>query len=49
MCPFFGAKKLPNDPSLKLDSSEILVVDEYKFLGIISEKKIYSPLEIPKN
>ena len=43
--------KLHNDPSLKLDISEIPVVNEYKFLGIIFEKKtnIYSPFEIPKN
>ena len=39
-----------NDTSLKLDGSKIPVVDEYKFLGIIFDKKtnIYSPLEKSK-
>ena len=32
--------KLRNDPSLKLDSSEIPVIDEYKFLRIIFDKKL---------
>ena len=36
----FVAKKIHNDPSLKLDGSEIPVVDEYKFLGIIFDKKL---------
>ena len=31
--------KLHDNPSLKLDSSEVPVVDEYKFLGIIFDKK----------
>ena len=33
-------KKLHNDPSLKLDGVEIPVVYEYKFLGIIFDKKL---------
>ena len=37
---FCHKKKLDNDPSLKLDSSEIPVVDEHKFLGIIFDKKL---------
>ena len=36
----FVKKKLHNDPSLKLDGVEIPVVDEYKFLGIIFNKKL---------
>ena len=39
MCPFCQ-KKLYNDPSLKLDGVEIQVVDEYKFLRIIFDKKL---------
>ena len=47
---FCHKNKLHNDPSIKLDGSEIPVVDEYKFLGIISEKKItfISHLKYPK-
>ena len=41
-------RKLHNDPSLKLEKTEIPFVDEYKFLGLIFDKKthLYSPLEI---
>ena len=47
----FVTKKLHNDSWLKLNCSEIPAVDEYKFLGIIFQKKtkINSLLEIPKN
>ena len=31
-----------NDPLLKLDSSEIPIVEEHKFLGIIFDKKLTS-------
>ena len=40
MCPFLSKKKLHNDPSLKLDSVEIPVGDEYEFPGIIFDKKL---------
>ena len=40
MCPFLSKKKLHNDPSLKLSGIEIPVVDEYRFLGIIFDKKL---------
>ena len=47
---FVTRKKLHNEPSLKPDGSEILVVDEYKFFRIIDKKtNIHSPLGIPKN
>ena len=47
----FVTKKIHDDPSLKFDGSKIPVVDEYKFLGMIFDKKtsIYSPLEISKS
>ena len=32
-----------NDPVLKIDESEIPVVNEYKFLGIIFDKKTFMP------
>ena len=40
--PFLSQKKkqLHNDPSLKFDGSEIPLVDKYKFLGIIFDKKL---------
>ena len=49
MCLFLSEKKL-NDPSLKLDGLVIPLVDEYKFLWIISDKttNIHFPLKIPK-
>ena len=37
------------DPSLKLEKIEIPVIEEYKFLGLIFDKKkphLYSPFEI---
>ena len=35
---------MPNDPVLKIDDSEIPVVNEYKFLGVIFDKKnFHSP------
>ena len=39
-CPFLPQKKVNNDPVLKLDNSETPVVDEYKFLGMIIDKKL---------
>ena len=42
MYPFLSKKERCNEPSLKLDHSEILVVDEYKFLGIIFDQKLTS-------
>ena len=43
MCQFLSPppkKKLHNDPCVKLDGVEIPVVDEYKFLRIIFDKKL---------
>ena len=37
---FCQLRKLHNDPVLKLDGSVIPVVDQYKFLGIIFDKKL---------
>ena len=37
--PFCSLRKIHNDPVLKIDESEIPVVNEYKFLGIIFDKK----------
>ena len=37
---FCSLRKMHNDSVLKIDDSEILVVNEYKFLGVIFEKKI---------
>ena len=37
---FVNKKKLHNDLSLELDGVEIPVVDEYKFLEIIFDKKL---------
>ena len=40
-----------NDPVLKIDDSEIPVVNEYKFPGVIFDKKtfIHPTHKIPKN
>ena len=37
---FCSLRKMHNDPLLKIDDSEIPVVNEYKFLGIIFDKKL---------
>ena len=34
----FLKRKLHNDPSPKLEKTEILVVDKYEFLGLIFDK-----------
>lgn len=51
-CMHFCQKmKLHNDPILRLEETEILVVDQYRFLGIIFDKKltfILSHLKYPK-
>ena len=36
---FCQLRKMHNDPTLNLDGSEIPVVDQYKFLGVIFDKK----------
>ena len=36
---FCNLHKMHNDPVLKLDSTEIPIVEEHKFLGIIFDKK----------
>lgn len=47
---FCQKRKRHNDPVLTLEYTEIQVVDEYTFLGLIYEKSIfYSPHEKPKN
>ena len=46
---FCHKKNLHYDSNLKLEKTEIPVVDVYKFLGLIFEKKptrLYSPLRI---
>ena len=37
---FCQFRKMHNNPTLKLDGAEIPVVDQYKFLGVIFEKKL---------
>ena len=37
---FCQLRKMHNDPTLKLDDSEIPVVSQYKFLGIIFDRKL---------
>ena len=37
---FCQLRKMHNNPTLKLDGSEIPVVEQYKFLGIIFDKKL---------
>ena len=37
---FCSLRKMHNDPLLKIDDSEIPVVNKYKFLGIIFDKKL---------
>ena len=37
---FCQLRKMYNNPTLKLDGSEIPVVDQYKFLGVIFDKKL---------
>ena len=37
---FCSLRKMHNDSVLKIDDSEILVVNEYKFLGVIFDKKL---------
>ena len=36
---FCHKRKLYNDPSLKLEMTEIPVVNEHKFLGLVFDKK----------
>ena len=36
---FCSLRKMHNDPVLKIDDSEIPVVNEYKFLAVIFDKK----------
>ena len=36
---FCNLRKMHNDPALKLDSTEIPIVEKHKFLGIIFDKK----------
>ena len=43
---FCSLRKMRNDPVLKIDDSEIPVVNEYKFLGIIFDKKLSFILHI---
>ena len=40
---FCQLRKMYNNPTLKLDGTEILVVDQYKFLGVIFDKKTFIP------
>ena len=40
---FVHLYKMHNNPVLKLDSTEIPVVEKHKFLGIIFDKKIVKP------
>ena len=37
---FCSLRKIHNNPVLKIDESEIPVINEYKFLGIIFDKKL---------
>ena len=37
---FCQLRKMYNNPTLKFDRTEILVVDQYKFLGVIFDKKL---------
>ena len=37
---FCSLRKMHNDPVLKIDDSEIPVVNKYKFLGVIFDKKL---------
>ena len=37
---FCQLRKMHNNPTLNLDGSKIPVVDQYKFLGVISYKKL---------
>ena len=37
---FCQLRKMLNNPTLNLDGSEIPVVDQYKFLGVIFDKKL---------
>ena len=37
---FCKLRKLHNDPCLRLDESEIPVVEQHKFLGIIFDRKL---------
>ena len=40
VCAFLPTKKNAQQPTLNLDGSEIPVVDQYKFLSIIFDKKL---------
>ena len=40
MCTFLSTKKMHNDLLIKLEDTEIPVVDEYKFLGVIFNRKL---------
>ena len=37
---FCSVRKMHNDPVLKIDDSEIPVINEYRFLGVIFDKKL---------
>ena len=37
---FCQLRKMPNDPLIKLEDTEIPVVNEYKFLGLIFDRKL---------
>ena len=47
---FCSLRKMHNEPLLKIDDSKIPVINEYKFLGIIFDKKTFIPPthKIPK-
>ena len=47
---FCHKRKLHNNPCLKLERTEIPVVNEHKFLGLVFNKKtaFYSPPEVLK-
>ena len=37
---FCQLRKMHNDPLIKIEHTEIPVVDEYKFLGVIFDRKL---------
>ena len=39
-CIFFQLRKMHNDPLIKLEDTEIPVVNEFKFLGVIFDRKL---------
>ena len=41
---FCQLRKMHHNPLIKLEHTDVPVVDEYKFVGIIFDRKLYIPI-----